>query len=237
MRAKGSTIGQIEKPMLFTTLMVPRLLDDRKTQTRRMIKRLPVKPNNGFISVDRLTHLGPCPYIGNYCWQDKYGNCTCAKKPYAITCPHPVGSLIWVKETWRPTFMPTFDGGIDAAYYRADFANDDIEANTATWKPSIHMPRKFARIWLEVTAVRVERLQDISEDDALAEGAYHWWQSLSRIEQETIYTGGRGPCGCFKDLWIIINGKESWERNPWLWVYTFKRVEAPTTTQRNGEAR
>jgi hypothetical protein len=106
-----------------------------------------------------------------------------------------------------------------------------------TWKPSIFMPKIACRIFLEVTNVRVERLNDISESDAIAEGIYakpgsvsgtRWYTKfISKTEArlEGLFTESAKEC--FKSLWESINGKESWEANPWVWVYDFKRVEKP----------
>ena len=109
-----------------------------------------------------------------------------------------------------------FRGPIGGYVYRAD---NDPQFEGCRWKPSIHMPKWAARIWLEVTGVRVERVQDISEEDAIAEG---------------IPRGAVQYCGhairLFRDLWDSINAKRGypWEVNPWVWVVEFKRTETMT---------
>lgn len=136
-----------------------------------------------------------------------------ANKDNAL-CPYgKPGDLLWVRETWCRVNHNEY-------LYKANSLGDNLK-----WKPSIHMPKAAARVWLRVTSVRVERLQDISVSDAINEG----------IENETghpygfkIYgqdniTGGSGAS--FKSLWELINGTESWHANPWVWVVEFERVQ------------
>jgi hypothetical protein len=181
--------------------MVTALLDGSKTMTRRIVK---------FPLIDR--YGTGCEIAGNEIN-------SCLEQGLEI-CPHPVKSEIWCKETWQ-----TDPAGKWGECYRATGHNPLCKLHQHLWRPSIFMPRKFSRITLEVTAVKVERLQDISEEDAEREGAMTWWNSLSRHDQEKVYGGGRGPIGAFQDLWFTIHGKGSWEQNPWLWVYQFWRVK------------
>jgi len=119
-----------------------------------------------------------------------------------MRCPYgKPGDRLWVRETWCPDVEPyTFR-------YKAD-GDEPLER----WRPSIHIPRWASRITLEVVSVRVERLQNISEDDALAEGI-------------TLVERGTSPVDQFNKLWESINGPGSWEANPWVWVVEFKRIE------------
>ena len=141
----------------------------------------------------------------------------------AATCPYgQPGDRLWVRETWGPC-----DGGF---CYRAD----EPEGSTAKpddgrWHPSIHMLREASRITLEVTGVRVERLQSISDDDAIAEGLERHAQSplwkrgpLSTDQNIVDWTGF--PLLAFRSIWEAINGAESWAANPWVWVVEFRRV-------------
>lgn len=129
------------------------------------------------------------------------------------------GDRLWVRETWAnlnadfPTVDPYF-------VYRADSSDH----GPVTWKPSIHMPRAASRILLEITDVRVERLQDISEDDARAEGIEMWPDGNFKAytKQPGKFTYARDS---FRTLWESINGPESWEANPWVWVVNFKTVK------------
>lgn len=150
-----------------------------------------------------------------------------------------VGGRLWVRETWAATLkgcdydwrgqLP--EGAADCLFYKADgddllppeFALPDGKGRIR-WRPSIHMPRWVSRIDLEVTGLRVERLQDISEEDALAEGvavdrgnAYH----VAGFEGEMAHATARG---CMETLWGTINGAGSWECNPWVWVVEFRKL-------------
>lgn len=130
-------------------------------------------------------------------------------------CPYgQPGDRLWVRETFRDAR----NAGAGRVLYRA---TGDVACG---WKPSIHMPRWASRILLEVTAVRVERLQEISEDQAKSEGV----QKDHRMWFRSDEGGHAHPCAvdAFADLWCSINGAESWGANPWVWVVEFKRVEA-----------
>lgn len=117
-----------------------------------------------------------------------------------LGCPYgQPGDRLWVRETFCPDYDPPI--------YKAD----EDQAKIA-WKPSIHMPRWASRITLEITAVRVERLQDISDADALAEGC------------EPFRENDMNAIDAYADLWADINGPENWEANPWVWVIEFKKV-------------
>lgn len=124
------------------------------------------------------------------------------------------GERLWVRETWM------IDPGAERKlHYKADIPFAEEGYN---WRPSIHMPRAASRLLLEITDVRVERLQDISRADAKAEGA-----TKAYLNKEGYYTEHEE--GTYKEgfaaLWQSINGKESWEANPWVWVIEFKRIE------------
>lgn len=180
-----------EHPILFSTEMVRAILDGRKTMTRRIIKRGVV---GRMMSGDQILW----PYI-----YDKQG------KSVAVPCPYgQPGDLLWVREAWK--LSPRGN-----ALYRADPAlgPDSYEKG---WRPSIHMPRWASRINLEVTGVRVERVQDISEDDAIAEG----------MEIVPVGTATWTNRQSFSILWDKINAKRShsWDSNPWVWVVEFKRT-------------
>ncbi len=185
-----------ERPILFNGSMVRAILDGRKTQTRRIVKNI-CDP----ILIDDILPADP---KGFWCF---HGN----DPSVCIDCPFgQVGDRLWVRETWAPvsTFDPSPETG---ALYRADPVYDGANVEWR-WKPSIHMPRWASRITLEVTGVRVERLNEISESDAISEGV-----TLPNPELETYYSG-------FKRLWQSINGDHSWSLNPWVWVIEFKRV-------------
>jgi len=119
-----------------------------------------------------------------------------------------VGDILYVRETWRKHEFGFDYRVLENGQLFPSFDDDPIK-----WKPSIHMPREAARLFLEVREVRVERLQDITEADAMAEGVLPFNNQVLRAK------------GYFEDLWNSINGKGAWESNPWVWVYEFMRVE------------
>lgn len=186
------------RPILFSAPMVRAILSGTKTQTRRAVK-------------DR--HIDAAPPACFFQWLRE--RCTYGKP----------GDRLWVRETWQAFFDdevpadrprgPRHTMGIPArpdrksfVFYRADGPGPvHRDGYAARWMPSIHMPRKYSRITLEVTGVRVERLQDISHADAMAEGM---------ALDDAIYDYSR--------LWEQINGTGSWDANPWVWVIEFQRV-------------
>lgn len=219
--------------MIFNEEMVRALLDGRKTQTRRIVSERHLN------LIDIGSQIGECypPECGvDHANSQSYYREHC---PFGI-----VGDRIWVRETWgvvsheldedgriqpwspdRPATaineMPFGNGFYSGhAIYAADgdftWGDDDgYEDGRSCWKPSIHMPRAACRILLEVTSVRVERLRDLSEDDAKSEGI-------------TPPSGGVLPGWeyriNFRDLWMSIYGADNWEANPWVWVIEFKVV-------------
>lgn len=188
-----------ERGMIFNAEMVRAVLDGRKTQTRRMLTPRQIK------MIDTATAIGECyPLESGHQHEN-------SQSYYREWCPFgAVGDRLWVRETWNKY------GGL--LTYRADhdWINEMRKATVclAKWTPSIHMPRWASRITLEITGVRVERLNDISEDDAKAEGA----------PTECCVIGDKHFLG-FRSLWRSIYGADSWQANPWVWVIEFKRVE------------
>lgn len=189
-----------ERPILMSTPMVQAILSGRKTMTRRVVKNQSDFPS---IAFDRFTDFKT----------DLLGT---LEKQFNIKFPYgQIGDRLWVKETFcltQPfdpeTYYFGYKSGVKSystnpASAKYDYSEPD------KWKPSIFMPREASRITLEITNIRVERLQDISEDDAKAEGAL--WDPFS-------YKLG------FETLWYKINGKESWESNPYVWVIEFKQI-------------
>lgn len=207
-----------EKPILFNRPMVLALLDGRKTQTRR-IQKIDMK------SAGRVEkHDGRTIAVDAMAWDRRW----------PVRTKYQVGDRLWVREAWRcekvfddtsPSSLPT--GECVAAHYEADGARKfwkypNLPAGRL--RPSIHMPRRFSRITLEVTDVRVERLQDISEVDAKAEGAlrdaFEYWTHGQTNPRQNI-----SAKASFFELWESINGEGSWFSNPWVAAYTFKVLE------------
>lgn len=197
-----------ERPILFSALMVRALLAGTKTQTRRGLK---VQPPAIVSSIYRPFVAEPNNWHG-------YGNDAIH---WYGRCPYGApGDRLWVREAWAR------DDEDGALMFRADIGiNADADAweqgridgvPRYRWRPSIHMPRAASRITLEITGVRVERLQDISESDAVAEGVY---DSLH-------IPGGRFANENYAHLWDTINGDGSWDANQWVWVVEFHRMDA-----------
>ncbi len=186
-----------EKPIIFCADMVRAILDGRKTQTRRIIKPQPEGPGP--------SHAAQLP-DGDWVWGNNSGQ--------TFRCPHPVGTWLWVRETWwHNESIP----GADGLAYRAA-GNFPSYMAGARWRSPIHMPRWASRITLEVTQVRVQRTQEISCEDALSEGVL---PAGSMVIDWTAYR-----CG-FVSLWNRLNAKRGygWDVNPWNFAYTFKRLE------------
>lgn len=198
-----------ERPILFSGPMVRAILDGKKTMTRRVIKPQPEMELDGEILPDGT---------GGYGWEPVL--------PPWSKWPYQVGDRLWVRETWQ--IIDGCDGPEDNPVYRADGELSYTDDEPFRWRPSIFMPRWASRIALEITAVRVERLQEITEEDARAEGI---------IDGGCLNCGEHEPCGCnnpqpdardsFVWLWDSINGKTCpWSSNPWVWVISFKKQEA-----------
>jgi hypothetical protein len=231
------TVAVREHPLLFSAPMIRRLLDPEqpKTVTRRIAKippwadRVAPKVVNGVAFADAT---GRHPELGG--------------TTQAVWCPYGgPGTRLWVKETFarRDDVDPETERAKAVHYlrYRADCGGDlaDEWHPYGRWRPSIFMPRWASRITLEIESVSVERLQSITEEDAIAEGAMGWYGHLvGRAYDE----GERVCCrwtkkldpgagvvtarGSFAALWESINGVGSWGMNDWLWRIAFRRVEA-----------
>lgn len=199
-----------DRPILFSTPMVRAILAGEKTQTRRIVKPQPTEApiTNGSALGSYLVWPNNGAYLE---WQDVIAD----PEYYAQAgfCPHgQPGDRLWVRETWNCIDTGRLAQRRDWVRYRA---TDGDEMN---WRPSIFMPRWASRITLEITSVRVERVQSISMYDAMDEGV--GFPKYSQFEQ------GSHLVGAFRDLWNSINAKRGygWEVNPWVWVVAFKVV-------------
>lgn len=204
------------KPIIFSTPMVQAILQGEKTQTRRIIK---VKQGKK-VEYDN-SEMRKCFLIA--------GNGYIK----ALKCPYKVGDILWVRETWHPK-RHSFPIG-EHYEYKAT-AKEDGNPTDESWKPSIHMPKEACRIFLKLKSIRIQRLNDISESDAIAEG-------IKKIEGKVIgypfgisfkYSNGINnystPIEAYMSLWEKINGKGSWAENPWVWVYDFKVIDTDFET-------
>lgn len=193
-------------PILFSTPMVQAILEGRKTQTRRMLKPTPIE--NKSYHFEKLEKHGSKAYGMVPNKGVEIDNISTFPFNGIWFCPYEVGDVLWVRETWqiRDSRRPT------EFFFKA--TND---MTCAPWKPSIHMPKQACRIFLKIKSIRVERLQDISEEDAIAEGA-------AQYEEETDWLTAKYG---FQMIWETINGKDSWNKNPFVWVYEFEQIEEP----------
>jgi hypothetical protein len=192
-----------ERPILFSAAMVRAILDGRKTQTRRVVKP---RKDLSFGCLLQPNELAGEVNNGSYL------NCVYGKP----------GDKFWLRETWsqHPQFA-------DIAY-KADgeeFEDSDGFTWIPKWKPSIHMPRWASRINLEITGLRVECLQNINRQDSFAEG-------IQNLSDGDYYEFGirdlcsaQHPVRAYQLLWESINGQGSWDKNPWVWVIEFKRID------------
>lgn len=228
------------KPMIFNTEMVKAILAGKKTVTRRPAKNLSFSERMGFA-------VGEFAYGLGFDLRETMNNCIKSK---SAKCPAQIGDLIYVRETWRE-FSNTDECGCSdhclcppsgTPLYFA--THDDGESK---WKPSIHMPRKHSRLTLKVTDVRIERVQDISEEQAEKEGVISNEEYNDRAGEENLfnchkcdgfqvhgciaYGGGVAECDCnacetavkrFGLLWDSIY--QNWKENPYVWVIEFEVI-------------
>lgn len=206
------------KPILFNTEMVRAILDGRKSCTRRICKDANecTVPDMEFYNADKRTYA-----VHNFADKEHTEQLSIAER----TCPICPGDILYVRETWKKA--------PNGYYYYEDWQRNDI-ADVTKWKPSIHMPKEAARIWLKVTDVRVERLQEITDEQAKREGiqydecptGFTWKQET---DMHNCYTT---PIGAMQALWNSTIKKSDldqhgWDANTWVWVIEFERCEKP----------
>ncbi|MDU3600284.1 MAG: hypothetical protein E7F71_12985 [Clostridium perfringens] len=219
------------KPILFNTSMVRAILDGEKTCTRRIIKK---EIPEGYEPLGFVLYPTDDKELGNLVFAGKGANVYYAKPPYKV------GDILYVRETWFKGDLLNDAEEIEKqgiVLYRADgIKNNNWDYDSIRWRPSIHMPKELARIFLKVTSVRAERLKDITDEGCLSEGIreftkdgivkkydtepnMHTWQEMPRT-----------PKGAFEKLWnSTVNVKKYWdgwtnlfEYNPWVWVIEFE---------------
>jgi hypothetical protein len=221
-----------EHPIIFSGEMVRAILDGRKTMTRRVMKQQPIgdglklKPDGKYW--EKLATIG--------------GE---GEKKYSIMhggfkCPYEVGGKLWVRETWNISCMNDVgvDDNIPYTFIPREWHEDisihyKADEQFAWWRSPIHMPRWASRILLEVTNVRVERLQEISEADAMAEGCLNTFGFVRSPENEydQLPTTAKNA---YRELWDKLNGNSprgfGWDTNCWVWVVSFRQVETKEET-------
>ena len=213
------------KPILFNTDMVRAILDGRKTCTRRVAKNVP----------DHTHRIEPVYENGRFqfdCFYSSYVAALDADADFCMPCfpPYQQGDILYVRETWcKGSWM----NEKERYYYKAD--DNDFHC---VWHPSIHMPKEAARIWLRVTDVRAERLQEITEEQACMEGTNPWDEACYENNgwhptfSDPDSGGDPNMVDGFHKLWNSIIKKSDldrygWAANPWVWVIDFERCEKP----------
>jgi hypothetical protein len=202
-----------EHPILFSAPMVRAILEGRKTQTRRIIKRQPnIDPQTGDWLLTNSDGSETAEPIER--WVDMQ---------IKLHCPFgKVGDHLWVRETWRPK-VHSFQIG-HLYEYRAT-AEHNLTPTDGAWKPSIFMPRSACRVELEITDIRVERLNEISESDAIEEGVEFCEEIGYKLySKKNFFSKNISASDSYRSLWQLINGVDSWEKNPFVWVISFRRV-------------
>lgn len=221
-------------PVLYSTPMVLALLEDRKKMTRRTkgLEKVNETPNLWTRS-QKFGGMAIGPHVG---WKYQFWDDT-GRGYFDIKCPYgEPGDVLWVRERVYPRYVKGGYHGFRMQYpnehpYRYYADDPEQSTNGNGWKPSIHMPKTACRIFLEVTDVCVERLQEISTADAIAEGIEKLNTYVFPIYRNYLPVppsdGFQHAPSSFKSLWYSINGAESWKSNPWVWVISFKRIDKP----------
>jgi hypothetical protein len=242
-----------ERPILFKGEMVRAILDGRKTQTRRVMKVQPYPDSIVTVEhyhptvIDRHGDMQPGPEIFGAHWDDGEYGC---RSPYGAP-----GDMLWVREAWRawsqyddwpPSRLPP---GVDVQYIA-----DASAPWSSRYRSPRYMPRWASRITLRITDIRVERLQDISEDNARTEGCEArpfpgpWWQGYRDLGDGQLFHQqavgetppewmiepkkmpatpwlDRSARDGFRSIWMGLYGPDAWDENPWVWVIEFERVK------------
>lgn len=202
-----------ERPIIFSTPMVRAILAGEKTQTRRVVKLKPWQ------QIEERDDGAPWPWM----YDDDRAD------DHWLPCPYgQAGDRLWVREAWRVVWSSDNEPPreLDAAYRFWYEADAPLQDGYGKLRPSIHMPRFASRITLEITSVRVERLQGISEADAVAEGVTPKWEPgfSGRLMKAIGGFSFRPAASAYADLWESLHGPGSWDANPWVWVVEFKRI-------------
>jgi len=205
-----------ERPILFNGEMVRAILDGRKAQTRMMVKPQPIPfgEHSPFTQATLKEHVGkPWMPVGGV-FQDAW------LKPLGT-----IGDRLWVREAFR-----IYNSASECACYdeckcarmngKPLYRASDPSPDEDKWAPSIHMPRWASRITLEITGVRVERVQEITEEDAIEEGCEREFKADGSVAWGAGLVEAKES---FRDLWQSIYG--NWDANPWVWVYEFRRIK------------
>lgn len=206
----------LEKPILFSTPMVKAILSGEKTMTRRII---------GMSEYDFVRIVNEAEVVNEKTDEDEkkiFGTIAEFQQDdwegYFVKCPYGnVGDYLWVRETFMKW---DYENGKKKYVYKANFAeNIELNKKQFKWKPSLFMPKEACRLWLKIVGIKVEKVQDISEEDAIREGI-----KFLNVGKHIDY---KNPITYFEELWISINGKKSWSENNFVWVVEFERAARP----------
>ncbi|WP_368937232.1 hypothetical protein [Morganella morganii] len=202
-----------ERGIIFNAEMVRAILEGRKTQTRRLVNSVPTTHDfHGWIMSSTCAKDE-----GKAVWA--IGDSPLLKDPIRLNCPlGKIGDRLWVRETWQCGLCTE-----STFAYKATHKPTDLEEGwneKIKWRPSSQMPRWASRILLEITGVRVERLQSISEEDAKADG-------FDNSQSDAAHSIGwfEKPIRTFRRAWENIYGADGWDSNPWVWVIEFKQIQ------------
>jgi hypothetical protein len=223
-----------EHPILFNGDMVRAILEGRKTQTRRPLKIQPPSSSCQIATFIESTSREDRKKEGKLHWVklSPDGLSVIYNQGKYFACPFgQPGDRLWVRETWAWIGSETNGHYV----YRSNYLPE--QQYFVTWQPSIHMPRKASRIILEIDEIGAERIQDITEDEAMAEGIREWTKDGELYKYGHIEPGDQGctpwsampktVMGAYKSLWNGIYTEDlNWEANPWVWVVKFHKVEA-----------
>ena len=219
-------------PILFSTPMVQAIQENRKTQTRRTkgLEKINDKPYEWKFD----TYFENQIFYFEYLFSKKK-----SEQFIKIKCPYNVGDVLWVRENFytaenwdhlKPSLLKKYDINV---YYKSDIGNENIPQllHKGKMRPNIFLPAAYARTFLKIKSIRAERLQDISEEDAIAEGVekiadYGATGYRLYTEPDAAYSD-IDAIYSFESLWQSINGKDSWNKNPFVWVYEFEKIDKP----------
>lgn len=223
-------------PILFQPDMVRAILDDRKTQTRRVITERNSSSSAKLWELNFDDSIIDGVKSVNQYLKVAGDTADLIGTRHRVFCKYEPGDVLWVRETFFPAYKyassPVFTG------YKYVFKADDAFIGEHKWKPSIHMPFDACRLFLKVKSVRVEILQSITTPDAIAEGIEPLNMSTMQLMQQgqlyrdylstdQPFQDGLGAIDSYKALWVSINGIDSLGSNPWVWVIEFERTEKP----------
>jgi hypothetical protein len=196
-------------PLLMKSFLVDQTRKGNKTQTRRLNGLEEINNNISVYNYD--------PPQKTFLRKDGKPTTIVVKSPYGQ-----IGDVIWVRETWCKNERE--EGKF---HYAASVCSPKWDKPNSGWKPSIHMPKEACRLFLEVTDIRPERLQDITEEDAIDEGIECDSMGDCKDYLSDDYPFLYEPKRSFKSLWKLINGEDSWKSNPWVWRIQFKQIPKP----------